>query len=163
MDMLNLWKRENINRSVVFLYSQMRNRAWMCTLTIHDGYNSYSYTGRTTLFIGTRLNTKSKARDMAISIFSSEIQFQTVKSWSVCQLDRRVLIKPQPSPSRCKKVDQLKNTYSKLDGPLFPDRKYETEDEGVDDVKIIKRSLLEERCLKQQLDKELEEYWNKQT
>ncbi len=74
MDQLNFWKGRNANRCFNFTVSQLKNSAWMCTLTVHDNYKSNSYTGRTTLFIGTRWNTRYNARDMAISLFSTDME-----------------------------------------------------------------------------------------
>ncbi len=142
MDQLKFWKNGDPDRNYCFLYSRpiQGNDAWVCTLTVHDRYKSYSYTGITSLFVKTKMNTKHKARDMAISLFSSDIE--RTRSF--------------PPPRSQKQIDK-----DLLDKPLFPRREDEKEDHGVDDVTIFMRSSPKERAFKKRLDRELEEYWAK--
>ena len=194
MDQLNFWKGKNVNRRFNFTISQLKNNAWMCTLTVHDNYKSHSYTGRTTLFIGTRWNTRYKARDMAISLFSSDMEpngsFSTSSylhcpSCGTCgsciprginssthtvhckTLDERFNDNYHFKPSRKKDVKKYftlrmdpdhESRY--LDKPILPKR--ENEEDEVDDVKIINRTPLEEQIFKNELDRELEEYWERE-
>ena len=140
MNQLKFWKSGDPARSYSFLYSRpiQQYGAWVCTLTIHDCYESYSYTGITSLFVNTKLNTKYKARDIAISLFSSDIE--------------RTCLFP---PHRIQK--QIEEDF--LDKPLS--HKEDEEDPGVDDVTIIKRTPSGELEFVNELDRELEEYWAK--
>nr|QBK85871.1 MAG: hypothetical protein LCMAC101_04660 [Marseillevirus LCMAC101] len=137
----------------------------MCTLTIHDDYESHSYIGRTTVFNETRLNTRFKAREMAISQFSSTMEPDGSTASSCTRtLDERFSDISSVS-ERISFMVPVKKIYNQgssvLDNPLLPSREDENEDDGLDDVKIIKRTPQEEQIFKNELDKELEEYWAK--
>jgi hypothetical protein len=47
MDQLKFWKSGDSDRNYSFLYSgpsHSKSGAWMCTLTVHDGYRSDGFT-----------------------------------------------------------------------------------------------------------------------
>lgn len=170
MNQLKLWKSDDSNRSYGFLYSRprmdmisdIRDRPWMCTLTIHDGNKRYSYTGLTSLFVGTKQNTKYMAKDMAISGFSSDTDhyfdfslpsipsIPSMRSISPCRCCQEEPLSPKKSPLR--KLSIGERLRRSLDSGA------DEEDPGVDDVKIIKRTPSEEKRFISKLDEELEEY-----
>ena len=149
MEQLKLWKNADNDRSYGFVYSRSKtNNAWMCTLTVHNGCNSYSYTGITNLFVGTKYNTRKRAKKMAIFLFSSDTKVFSSLSTQQDISHRKSRFGVYKPSFLGKSMDEV------LNKPLVESE----EDSGLDDVTIIKRTFSEEKRFIKQLDDELEEY-----